>query len=669
MANKTKIPPFLKGLRAKIVFSLLVVGSFSVISGLSIAYWSGTVKLRESMGHNFQGLSKEASRKTDLIMDREIDDKKHLSITAEIQLAVKNSNLYYLNNPDRNPKELIDKMAGRWDGEDLSFKQTILANAASISLRKYMLSKEARNTALFATDEKGTLVASVNGFPKFNSGEEMWWKDVYNQGNGKIYIGDLFFDPKGQTWTIIIAVPIIDEESGKTIGVLAVFHDVHTLIQPSIHDIRFGETGHAMLIDSTGRVLACPLMATGSVLSDKNLVKTVTSSSPGWVMAKDDGHGGKDSIIGFSPAIETSEKTFSSTGNRWHSFIRQDPKELYAPINTLLVFSSLSGILLIGIVAIAGIILSKKIVHPIQLLQEGVEEIGKGKLNVHLDIRTNDEVELLANEFNLMAEKLKESYSSLELKVEDRTRQLSEMVQKLKESGRFKTEFFSNISHELVTPLTSIIGYSELLMSKTSESLSTTQKEHLSNIHNSGTHLLAVVSNLLDLSKIAAGKMEVHFGEFFIQHLIRNCIKTVAPLAAKKNQSISTRTEAGNLTLNADEVKIRQIVYNLLSNAIKFSPPGSSIFIDSHLTTLNDRPAIEISVTDSGIGIREDDLPTIFEVFRQVDSSYTRKYQGSGLGLPIVKLFVELHRGKIEVESKIGKGSRFTVILPNYSVS
>ncbi|MFI5304254.1 MAG: ATP-binding protein [Nitrospiria bacterium] len=660
---------FFSGLRAKIVLSLLIVGSFSVISGLSISYWSGTVKLRESMGHNFQGLSKEASRKTDLVIDREIDDNKHLSINPNIQLAVKNSNLHYLTHSAGTLQEWPGNVAKLWNGEDFSFKQTLMTNAASISLRKYMLSKETEYIALFATDEKGNLVGSVNGFPKFSYGEELWWKDVYNLGSGKIYIGDLFFNQKSQTWTVIIAVPVIEEESGKTIGVLAIFHDVHTLIQPSIQDIRFGETGHAMLIDSTGRVLSCPLMATGSYLSDKNLVNTVTSSSPGWVMAKDDGHGGRDSIIGFSPAVKTSAITLSSTGKKWHSFIRQDPKELYAPINTLLLSSSLSGILLIGVVALSGIILSKKIVRPIQLLQEGAEEIGKGKLNVHLDIRTNDEVELLANEFNLMAEKLKESYSTLEQKVEDRTRQLSVMVQQLEESGRFKTEFFSNISHELVTPLTSIIGYSELLQSKTPGNLNNTQMEHLSNIYNSGTHLLAVVSNLLDLSKIAAGKMEIHFGEFFIQNLIRNCIKTVAPLAAKKNQTLSTITEAGHLTLNADEVKVRQILFNLLSNAIKFSAPGSSIFIDAHPTTLNGLQAIEISVTDSGIGIREEDLPTIFEVFRQVDSSYTRKYQGSGLGLPIVKQFVEMHRGKIEVKSSLGKGSRFSVILPNHLVS
>jgi signal transduction histidine kinase len=659
------IVPRKKGLRTKIVLALLIVGSLPVIAGLAITYWNGTFRLRESMGHNFQGLAREASRKTDLVIEKEIDSKKHLSITADIQLAIKDSNRNYQDLSDQNILEKLARMKNHREEADRSFKDSLLLTPASISMRRFMLSKGVEYPAFFATDEKGVVVASTNGYPDFIYSQEDWWKEVYHNGTGKIYIGDLYFIEKIHAWTIIIAVPVIDEKSRKAIGVLAVFHDVRTLIQPSIHDIRFGETGHAMLIDSNGRVLTCPLMATGSFLMNQNLVTAVTSSIPGWLMAEDDGHGGHDAIIGFSPATGTSEITIPSTGKRWHSFIRQDPGELYAPINSLLFSVSLSGIILIGCVAMAGGILAKRFARPIQILQEGAEEIGKGNLNVNLDIKTNDEIELLANEFNRMAGRLKESYSTLEQKVDARTRELLVMVEQLKESDRFKTEFFSNISHELVTPLTSIIGYSELLLSEISGSLNVKQREHLSNIHSSGTHLLAVVSNLLDLSKIAAGKMDIHFGEFSMGHLIKNCIKTVTPMAARKNQSLMTRIEEGSLMLNADEVKVRQILFNLMSNAIKFSHKGSSIFIDARSSVLNDQPAVEFSVIDTGIGIRQDDLPKIFEEFIQVDSSYTRKYQGSGLGLPIVRWYVEMHRGKIEVESQFEKGSRFTIILPN----
>lgn len=813
-----------KGLRTKIVLSLLVVGFIPVLVGLVITYWNGTLRLRESMGENFQGLAREASRKTDLVMEREIEGKKHLSITTEIREAIQASNQAYQGLSEQAIKERLAQLESRWTNGDPVLKEEILSKSTSIYLRNYMITKGQKYIAFFVTDARGAIVASVNGFPEYVHSQEVWWNETYNDGLGKIYISDLMFNEKAQVYAIHVAVPVIDEKEMKAIGILAVVHDVRMLLRPSIHDIRFGETGHAMLIDSDGRVLTCPVMPTGSFLEDKKLVSSVTSGVPGWVIAHNDGHGGTDSIIGFAPVAESSQITAISTGKRWHTFIRQDPKELYAPINSLLWSVSTSGILLIFFVAIMGVILSKKLAKPIQMLHEGAEEIGKGNLEVKLNIRTNDEIEQLANEFNQMAEKLKESYSTLEEKVAERTRQLSalntiatttnrsldlqeilentldkilevmqleagairlldetgtklvlrssrglpaefirtyeeistaemiagqvvttgrpvviedvlktphqsspifeegfvsvvaiplrskdkilgtltgasrnprlyssqdlellasignqlsiaidnatlytktkDMVAQLKEADRFKSEFFSVISHELRAPLTSIIGYSELLLDEVSGELKTKHGEYIANIQSSGTHLLELINNLLDLSKIKAGKMEIHFGEFSLRNLILNCIKSVAPLASKKAQNLRHRIEEGSLVINADEIKVRQIVLNLLSNAIKFTHHGGSITIEAHSSSLDNEPAVVLSVVDNGIGIKEGDLERIFEEFRQADSSYTREYSGSGLGLPIVKRFVEMHGGQVKVESQLGKGSRFTVILP-----
>lgn len=817
--------PYKKGLRTKIVLALLVVGFVPVIVGLVITYWNGTFRLRELMGHNFQGLAREASRKTDLVLDREIESKKHLAITTDIKRAIKESNQIYSGLSEQEIKERLAQMNHRWEGEDHAFKEGILLKESSVFLRNYMLTKGVRYPGFFATDEKGAIVASANGFPGFLHNQESWWKEAYNDGVGKVYIGDLYFNEKAETWAINIAVPVMDEEKRKAIGVLVVFHDVRTLIQPSIQDIRFGETGHAMLIDSIGRVLTCPVMATGSFLTDKMLVTTVTSTTPGWVIAEDDGHGGHNSIIGFSPAVGSSEITLNSTGKRWHTFIRQDPRELYAPINTLLLSVSLSGIVLIGFVAAMGVFFSEKLARPIKALHDGAEEIGKGNLDVKLNIKTNDEIEQLAEEFNRMAEKLKGSYSTLEQKVNDRTRQLTTlnmiatttnrsldlqeilensldkiievmdfqagairfleaaqgklvlrvsrglppdfiqnykeisvhemiagqvatsgrpltiedakdslhsntpifklgfvsvvaiplkskekvlgtltgasraprhftqqdielltsignqlgiaienatlysqtraMVDQLKETDRFKSEFFTNISHELRTPLTSIIGYSELLLDEITEHGSAKQEEYIANIQSSGTHLLEIISNLLDLSKIRAGKMEIHFGEFSMRNHIMSCIKVVTPLAARKGQHLESKIESGSLMINADEVKVKQVLFNLLSNAIKFTPHGGFITVEAQSLEWQGQPAVKVSVIDTGIGLKPEDLPNIFEEFRQADSSYTREYPGTGLGLPIAKRFVDMHGGRLDVESKFGEGSRFTFYLPS----
>ncbi len=814
-----------KGLRKKIIFSLLIVGFVPVLVGLVVTYWNGTLRLRESMGANFQGLATEAARKTDLVIEREIEGKRHLSITSEIRSALDAANRRYRHLSDQQINDALAQRTRRWDSDqDRAFKQDLLLTTASSHLRNYMTTNGVKYIAFFVTDDKGAVVASVNGFPGYLHGQERWWTEAYNDGLGKIFIGDLYFNETARAYAVNIAVPVMDERTQKAIGVLAVVHDIRELLQVPIHSIRFGQTGHAMLIDSRGMVITCPVMPSGSFLTDQSLVAHVTSSTPSWVIARDDGHGGSGSIIGFAPAPETSKITKYSTGKQWHSFIRQDPKELYAPINSLLMSVSVSGVALIGFVALMGVVVSKKLANPIQILHEGAEEIGRGNLDVRLDIRTNDEIEQLATEFNRMAEQLKESYSTLEQRVTERTKQLSAlntiattttrsldlqeilentlnkvvdvmqfqagaiwlwegqdphlslrvscglpsdittryrdlrpgemiaghvaasghpmiiehteqgpqlndplmamgfvslvaiplkskekvlgalsggsrvprsytpqdldllgsighqlsmsienatlytetraMVERLQEADRFKSEFLSNISHELRTPLTSIIGYSEVLLERIAGELTANQHEYITNIQSSGTLLLEIINNLLDLSRIRAGKMEIHFGEFSMGNLITNCFKSVSPLASKKAQRLDYIADERPLMIQADEIKVKQIVLNLLSNAIKFTPHGGSIVVESRSAVLDAQPAIEVSVTDTGVGIKEDDLGKIFEEFIQADSSYTREYPGSGLGLPIVKQFVEMHGGHVTVQSQPGAGSRFTFVLP-----
>jgi signal transduction histidine kinase len=238
------------------------------------------------------------------------------------------------------------------------------------------------------------------------------------------------------------------------------------------------------------------------------------------------------------------------------------------------------------------------------------------------------------------------------------------MVEQLREAERFKTSFFSNISHELRTPLTSILGFSEALLAKMAGELTANQREAVTSIHNSGTLLLEIVSNLLDLTKIRAGKMELHFGEFSMRHLIATCVKAVEPLASHKGLALSHALGTDPFMVHADQIKIKQILLNLLSNAVKFSAPGGRIQIEVRESVISGRPAIEVAVVDQGIGIREEDLGRIFEEFTQVDSSFTREFGGTGLGLAIVKQFVEMHGGSVAVTSRLGHGCRFTFVIP-----
>jgi PAS domain S-box-containing protein len=245
--------------------------------------------------------------------------------------------------------------------------------------------------------------------------------------------------------------------------------------------------------------------------------------------------------------------------------------------------------------------------------------------------------------------------------------QLTNANVELAEATRHKSEFLANMSHELRTPLNAIIGFSEVLQDLTFGNLNERQLRYVTNILTSGRHLLALVNDVLDLAKVEAGRMELHPEEFAPDDAITDVENIVAVSATKKSLVIENRMHAKRKTIYADKSKFKQIMYNLLSNAVKFTPERGRITVGNHLHTQDGRDFIAIWVKDTGIGIGKDDQARIFEEFKQVDSSYSRQHQGTGLGLALSKRLVELHGGRIWVESIAGVGSLFTFLLPVYT--
>ncbi|WMW22617.1 PAS domain S-box protein [Methanolobus mangrovi] len=227
-------------------------------------------------------------------------------------------------------------------------------------------------------------------------------------------------------------------------------------------------------------------------------------------------------------------------------------------------------------------------------------------------------------------------------------------------SDRAKSEFLANMSHELRTPLNSIIGFSDMLIYNEHDVFDERQTRYLTNISNSGKHLLEVINDILDLSKIEAGKMDLVTEEFDIYDVLDEVKKTVSTLAIKKGLSLEFDIDDDIRTITADRLKLKQILYNLIGNAIKFTMENGSIHVSAKRVLNN----IEIEVKDSGIGIHPDDQKKLFEPFRQIESALNRNYDGSGLGLTIVRKYIEMHGGKIRVESEPDKGSSFIFELP-----
>jgi PAS domain S-box-containing protein len=228
------------------------------------------------------------------------------------------------------------------------------------------------------------------------------------------------------------------------------------------------------------------------------------------------------------------------------------------------------------------------------------------------------------------------------------------------ESDQIKSEFIANMSHELRTPLNSVIGFSQVLNDKIFGDLNEKQSHYVSNILNSGTHLLKLINDILDVSKIESGNMEFYPEPMNMPEVLEEITVLMEPLIKEKHIDFKTNIELGNTEVNADKTKIKQILYNLLSNAIKFTPEYGKVWVDSKV--VNDK--IQISVSDNGIGIALEQQSAIFDPFKQVSSSNNRTHGGTGLGLAIVKYYVEMHSGEISVKSDVGKGSKFMFTIP-----
>jgi len=274
-----------------------------------------------------------------------------------------------------------------------------------------------------------------------------------------------------------------------------------------------------------------------------------------------------------------------------------------------------------------------------------------------------EELDLAHEELQSANEELQQHYEELELSQEElltSNEELSQANDRVIEADRLKSEFLANMSHELRTPLNSVIALSGILLARMDGDLTEEQEKQVKIIKKSGKNLLELINDILDLSKIESGKMEISLEEFYIEDVVNDDRAMVTPLASEKEINISFIKNEEIPVIRSDRNKVKQILLNLLSNAVKFTPAGGSITIDA--TGRDGR--VELRVTDTGIGIAKENLDKIFDEFRQVDGSSTREYGGTGLGLAITRRLVKLLGGEIRVESEIGKGSTFIINIP-----
>lgn len=300
------------------------------------------------------------------------------------------------------------------------------------------------------------------------------------------------------------------------------------------------------------------------------------------------------------------------------------------------------------------------IVLPVKKLRDAVGEMEKGNLSVRVDVKGRDEIGDLSGGFNRMAQVLQRYMWHLEELVKERTAEFEEAKTLAESANRAKSEFLTNMSHEFRTPLNSIMGFAQVIRDGVAGTISNEQREYLTDILESGEHLLSLINDILDLAKIEVGKMRLELTEFSVLELINECLLLFKEKSLKYNISLTSEIEDGIESITADRRNLKQVLINLLGNAMKFTSDGGSVGVKA----VRADKMLQFTVWDTGIGISEEDQKGLFQPFQQIESPLTKKYAGTGLGLNISKRLVELHGGRIWVESEVGKGSRFMFTIP-----
>jgi signal transduction histidine kinase len=333
----------------------------------------------------------------------------------------------------------------------------------------------------------------------------------------------------------------------------------------------------------------------------------------------------------------TAQNLAFQAGAETEALVQANRSSYTSSRDLFIAVSAASVVLALGL----GLIISWSLISPIQRTEARLEEISAGNFSGRLDVPNRDELGALARNVNRMNNELRRLYGELEA------------------TSRHKSEFLANMSHELRTPLNAIIGFSQVLRQRLFGEVNAKQEEYLDDILSSGNHLLSLINDVLDLSKVEAGQVELEVATFSLREALERGVVMVRERAAKNGVRLALEPAPDVDLVDGDERRLRQVIFNLLSNAVKFTPGGGSIVVATSRTD----GEVQVSVTDTGPGIALGDQERIFEEFQQTDVGAEQR-EGTGLGLALSKRLVELHGGRLWVESEPGHGSRFVFTLP-----
>jgi signal transduction histidine kinase len=512
-------------------------------------------------------------------------------------------------------------------------------------------------------DARGTEVVKVSDrrvhFPSDLSDQSKSAKFI-KAIKGQDYISRVYTSDRAQPY-VTVAIPLWGTAQ-NIVGVVSAEADLSFLWEV-IGKIHFGNAGYGYLVDGNGNLIAhkeMPLVLKKMNLRHVEGVKkflrqpTGADSTPAR-----EGRGLTD-----RPVLTT----YAPVSELGWAVILEEPRDAaLTNVETLkrsaLVFLAIG--LFVGAAVIAWV--SGRMTGPIRELHHGATIIGSGNLDYRVNIDTGDEIEWLGEEFNKMAGELKVFYATLEQKVTDKTVELEETNSQLEQANRSllkankaKDEFLHVMSHELRTPLNVLLGYSQLVKEGVLGKINREQENALDKVIGGGKELINLISEILSVTGIEAGKVRAEMFQIQMGELLDD-LKSNYEILLDKKLTFKWDYPAEPRIINTDGDKLKHILQNLLNNAVKFTDEGSITFTARYFP---ETKVAEFKVADTGIGIEQEMLPSIFQRFHQLDSSDTRNHGGLGLGLYIVKKYIEVLGGQIQVNSELGKGSIFAVTIP-----
>ena len=492
------------------------------------------------------------------------------------------------------------------------------------------------------------LVSSVNRETNF-SGSAAFQRAK----QGYSYFGPVYL-VRGSEPYMTMALPI-EEFKGNIVGVLQAEVNLK-YVWDVVSSIKPGKAGYAYAVSRSGELIAHPdisLVLRGRKVSDLDQVRAA-------FQPVSDGHGRALTVVRNLQGKQVISSFALVPRLDWAVFIERPVEEAHEALDASLLRTS--GLLLTGLALalFASFFVARRVIRPLRVLGEGVDRIASGDMGFRVDLKTGDEIETLAGEFNRMAGALQEAYSRMEEKVAERTRELVAANDQLKELDKLKSRFLSNVSHELKTPLTAIVGLAANMLDGITGRLNDKQREYLSDIRASSDRLARLIKDLLDLSIIEAGRVELRSAPFALASLVREVANSLRPVAEQKLINIQVISTEASPTVWADRDRIAQVLTNLIGNAIKFTSPQGRVMVSAQM---NGGAWAEVTIGDTGPGIPAEEAERIFDEFYQITRPGIES-RGVGLGLAISKKLVEMHGGKIGVKSETGKGSTFYFTVP-----